>query len=189
LAHEARPPPRIRLQQALLGALEHEAQPVQIVPATASPQRDPEPPADELAHDLPVPVRQVEACLPRRRLDRCLQPGLLPPVEGGGEPPVCSKANAAGPFRPNAASHSPIVCGSRSSASATWAADQPRATSQSACHRSRSRGVGARYMRSRAWRASKCHCSNNPSIAEPRRVLPSRRAYRGDPAAFTLALV
>lgn len=40
------------------------------------------------------------------------------------------------------------------SAAATWAAGQPWSASHSACHRSRSRGVGARYIRSRTVAAS-----------------------------------
>jgi hypothetical protein len=51
------------------------------------------------------------------------------------------------PARRESAIHSPIVCESRSKASATWAADQPSASSRTACQRSRSRGVGARYIR------------------------------------------
>lgn len=90
---------------------------------------------------------------------------------GRGEPPLCSNASAVIPFWRRASNQSPIVWASRSRASATCAADQPRAKSQMACHRSRSRALGALYIRSRIPLTSNCH---NPStcsisfIAEPR---------------------
>jgi hypothetical protein len=103
------------------------------------------------------------------RFPRCsAAPAPLPSVQPGrsgrgrGGPPVCSKRGALwaplGPASPKVASHWPIVWGSRSSASPTRASDQPRLTSQRACHRSRSRGVGARRVpsgcRSRSPRSS-----------------------------------
>jgi len=76
-------------------------------------------------------------------------------VQGRGGPPVCSKARAAGPSRSKAASQPPIVWASSSSTSATLLADHPCASSQSACQRSRSRGVDARYIRARTCRRSR----------------------------------
>src|SRR6185369_138653 len=143
----------------------------------------------ELPHDLPVPIAQVDPRLAGRRLDRLLYLSLLPLVEGGGDPPLCSKPRPAGPRSRNTASHSPIVCASRSSASATRAADQPRATNQTACHRSRSRAVGAWYIRSRTRCSSSFQASSQSSIAQPRGTARFRQAYRIDPADFTLALV
>ena len=52
----------------------------------------------------------------------------------GGELPDCSKIRAAGPPSPKAAAHLPMVCGSRSSASATAEAVHPWASNQTACH-------------------------------------------------------
>jgi hypothetical protein len=89
-------------------------------------------------------------------------------------------------------SHWPMVWGSRSSASATWAADQPRANSQRACQRSRSRGLGARYISSRTPRSSKCHCWKSAVISfidRPRQVVVSQIAYHTDAAGFILVLV
>src|SRR3954447_6257746 len=189
LAHELRPTHRVGLQQPFLGLLEHEAQAMQVVQAATPTERQVEALPDELPHDLPVPVAQVDPDCPWRRLDCRLYLSLLPLVEGGGEPPLCSKVRPTGPRSRRTASHSPIVCASRSSASATRAADQPRATSQTACHRSRSRAVGAWYIRSRTWYSSSFQASSQSSIAAPRGSLRFRQAYRVHPAGFTLALV
>ena len=72
---------------------------------------------------------------------------------------------AAGPPSPKAAAHRPIVCGSRPRACAVPQAVHPWASSQMACHRSRSRGVGARISRRCKSLASIRHCSRNRSIS------------------------
>ena len=82
-----------------------------------------------------------------------------------GEPPDCSNIRAAGPPSPKADAHRPMVCGSRSSASAVAAAVQPWASSQTAYHRSRPRGVGARIIRRRKALASISHCSKSRCIS------------------------
>ena len=79
------------------------------------------------------------------------------------EPPGFSSPRLLGLSR--AAAHRPMVCGSRSSASAVPAAVQPCASSKMAYHRSRSLGVGARIIRRRKALASICHCSRNQSIS------------------------
>ena len=83
----------------------------------------------------------------------------------GGEPPVCSNIRAAGPPSPKADAHRPMVCGSRSRASAVAAAVQPWASSSMAYQRSRSRGVGARIIRLRKSFTPICHCSKERSIS------------------------
>ena len=98
----------------------------------------------------------------------------VPHVEGGGEPPDCSKPRAVGPALPKAVTHVPMVWGSRSSASATAEEVQPWAKSQRACHRSRSRGVGARYMRSRRSPTSSCRRSRSSTISH----IPNTTATR-----------
>ena len=192
LAHEGGASLSVGFDQALLGALEHEVQTVQVVQAATATERVSEPTLHKLTHHLPIPIRQVDARRRRWRLDRRLQLGLLLTAQGGGDPPVCSNIRPAGPACRKFANHSPIVCGSRSSASATRAADQPSASSHRACQRSRSRGVGARYIRSRTAFRSNFHCFNLPStsfITRPRHVLSSPTAYRRGPACSTLALV
>jgi hypothetical protein len=129
--------------QAFLGAFEHEIQAVEVVQAATATERVAEPTLDEFAHHLPVPVSQLDASRRRRRLDGGFQLGLLLAAEGGGEPPVCSNLSPAGPACWKFANHSLMVCGSRSSATATCAADQPSASSHSACQRSRSHGLGS----------------------------------------------
>jgi hypothetical protein len=57
---------------------------------------------------LPVPVGQLDTCLPRRPLDGGLTVRLLRQRQGGGEPPVWAKASAAGPARRK--SELPTVC-------------------------------------------------------------------------------
>ena len=111
------------------------------------------------------PIGQVEANLCWNLLHHCLQFGLLHSVDRGGEPPDCSKAIAAGPSSPKTVTHRPMVWASRPSASATATAVQPWTKSHRACHRSRSRGVGAQYIRRRRSPASSCHCSRNPCIS------------------------
>ncbi len=129
---------------------------------------------DKSPYHFPVPVRQVDACLFGQSLHRSLQLGLLDPVEGGGDPPLCSKTRAVGPLSLKAATHAPMVWGSRSSASATAEAVQPWAKSQRPCHRSRSRGVGARYIRSRTSLTSSCHRSRSCTMS----LIPNTTATR-----------
>src|SRR4029077_11041332 len=106
-------------KQSLLGTLEDEPQPMEVVHTTAPPQRFLELALDELAHHFPIPVGQVDSHLAWRRLDGGLQLSLFRRVEGGGGPPVCSKPIPLGPASPNVASHWPIVWGSRSNAAPT----------------------------------------------------------------------
>src|SRR6476646_3794158 len=180
LLQEGPPARRIGFQQPLLRPLEDEAQPVQIAQTGAAAQ----PSAAALLYEppdyLPVPIRQVHPDLRRGHLDGYLQPGLRLGIQGGGGPPVCSNASAVGPSRPNASSQWPIVWASRSSSSATLAAVQPWANNQTACHRSRSRGVGARYIRSRTWRRSRPQRASHsllPVILSP----PARSVTPGTP--------
>ena len=58
-----------------------------------------------------------------------------------------------------------MVWASLSNARATAAAVQPCASNHSACQRSRSRGVGARYIRRRASASSIRHRSNSAPIS------------------------
>ena len=60
-----------------------------------------------------------------RLLYRLFQLLPLRLVKGGGEPPACSNIRAAGHPSPKADAHRPMVCGSRSSASAVAAAVKP----------------------------------------------------------------
>ena len=163
--HEGFPLGFVGLKEMLLWPLQDKTQAVGVVQATAAGQRVPEAFLDKSPHHFPVPIRQVDACLFGQRLDRSLQLGLLVSVEGGGEPPDCSKARAVGPPVPKAVTHMPMLWESRSSASATADAVQPKAKSQSACHRSRSRGVDARYMRLRTSPTSSCHRSRSCTMS------------------------
>ena len=109
---------------------------------------------------------------------------LVAPRPTRGEPPVCSKTTASGPPWANALTHSPMVWASRSKARPTAAAVQPCVSSHTACHRSRSRGVGARYIRRRTSASSMCHCSSNPPISvmpncNPHSGLSADQLYRG----------
>ena len=163
--HEGFPLGFVGLKEMLLWPLQDKTQAVEVVQATAAGQRVPEAFLDKSPHHFPVPIRQVDACLFGQRLDRSLQLGLPVSVEDGGEPPDCSKARAVGPPVPKAVTHMPMVWESRSSASATADAVQPKAKSQSACHRSRSRGVDARYMRLRTSPTSSCHRSRSCAMS------------------------
>src|SRR5438067_2903374 len=81
--------------QALLGALEHEVQAVEVIQAAAPTECAPKLTLDELPHHLPVPVRQLDPGGSWRRLDGGFQCGLLLAVEGGG-----SRRCAQSPDRP-----------------------------------------------------------------------------------------
>ena len=166
----------ISFDQPLLRTLEDEPQPVQVVQATASAQPHSKALCHEGPHRLPVPVRRCDSTLAWWPLHCRLQLGLLPSAEGGGEPPVCSKLRPSGPLSRKAATHLPMVWASRSRALATCPDDQPRANSHSACQRSRSRGVGARYIRSRTSPSSNCHCSRSVTMlfmVNPRHLFAS----------------
>ena len=122
-----------------------------------------------------------------------------PVSQGRGGTPVCSNIKAVGPPSPKADAHRPMVCGSRSSASAVAAAVQPCASSKMAYQRSRSLGVGARIIRRRKALASICHCFRNRSISLTPITNPSHLQRPANPvlpsnlphpsAYFTLALV
>jgi hypothetical protein len=193
--HEGVALQRIGLEQSLLRPLEHEAEPMEVAQTTAPSKRLIEVLRNELADDLPVPVGKLEPDLLRGPLDRRLQLGLGCLVEGGGEPPVCSKASAAGPSSEKASSQLPIVWASRSRASATWAWESPRDSSQRACQRSRSRGLGARYTASRTRRTSICQRSKSATISliggisRPRQWNLSKQAYHVHPVVLTLDLL
>jgi len=163
--HECFPLGLVGLQEMFLRPFQDKTQAVQVVQATTAAQREPEAFLDKSPHHFPIPIRQADASPFGQCLHHSLQLGLLLPAEGGGEPPDCSKARAAGPLSLKAATHAPMVWGSRSSAPATADAVQPLAKSQRACHRSRSRGVGARYMRSRTSPTSSCHRSRSCSMS------------------------
>ena len=120
------------------------------------------------------PVGQANASLSRQLLHRRAQLRLLRLAKGGGEPPDCSKIKALGPPSQKAAAHRPMVWGSLSSASAVAEAVQPWASSQIACHLSRSRGVGARIVRRCKSLILICHCSRNRSISLTPIINPSQ---------------
>src|SRR5262249_52805204 len=191
LLHERLPLGRVCFQQPLLRPLHHKPEAVEVVQTAAAAQPDAEPLRNELPDHFPVPVGQAKLHGGRWRLHRRLQRGLLVRRQGGGAPPLCANASAAGPLRQKRATQSPIVCGSRASASATSAADQPRASSHSACQRSRSRGVGARYIRSRSWdRSSRQRINASWRLPMTAAHLTwSSLAYLSRSAGFTLALV
>ena len=111
-------------------------------------------------------------------------PPSAPPAasrRGRGEPPDCSKIKAAGPPSPKAAAHLPMVCRSRPKAYAVLEAVHPWTSSQMACHRSRSRGAGARISRRCKSLASICHCSRNRSISLTPITNPSLTPRRASP--------
>ena len=107
--HKGSPPGRIRLDQPLLGTLQDEPQPVQIVQATAAAQANAEAFPDKLPDHFPVPVGQADARQGGQLRHRCPQLRLLRLAEGVGEPPDCSKIKALGPPSPKAAAHLPMV--------------------------------------------------------------------------------
>ena len=97
------------LREAFFGSLQHEAQPVEVVQATAPTQPQIKAPLEKLPHYFPIPVGQFNSRLPRRILHRRLQLVLLTPVQDGGEPPVCSKTKPWAPPRRKLASQFPMV--------------------------------------------------------------------------------
>ena len=147
---------------------------MQVVQATTTVQQVSEAFFDKSPYHFPVPISPVNSCLFGQSLYRSLQLGLLDLVEGGGDPPLCSKARAVGPLSLIAATHVPMVWGSRSNASATANAVHPWAKSQRACHRSRSRGVGARYIRARTSPTSSCHRSRSCAMSLIPNTTPTR---------------
>ena len=175
----------ISLDQTLLGTLEGKSQAVQVVQATAAAQAGAKALRDNPVNHPPVPVGQLNACLPRQFLHRCLQLRLLRLAKGGGEPPLCSNIKALGPPCPKAATHRPMVCGSRSKASAVADAVHPWASSSMAYHLSRSRGVGARIIRRRKSWASICHCSRYRSMSLAPITNPSSTYATSYPSLFT----
>ena len=96
-------------QEAFLGSLQHEAQPVEVVQATAPTQPQIKAPLEKLPHYFPIPVGQFNSRLPRRILHRRLQLVLFIPAQDGGEPPVCSKTKPWAPARRKLASQFPMV--------------------------------------------------------------------------------
>jgi len=170
---EGGPLGRVGLAQPLLRALVDAARPMPGAHAGAAAEPNPAAGRDALPHHPPVPVRQFATDLARRGLHGDVQPrpGRIP--AGGGAPPVRSNARTVGPPCSKAASPPPRVRASRSRCSATVSADQPCASSQRACQRSRSRGVGARYPRSRTCRTSNTHRVNAPAM--PTTCRPSSR--------------
>ena len=151
LFHKGLSPRWVRLGQPLPGTLQHKPQLMQVVQTTAPAQRQPETILHKSPHRLPVPVGQSNARLQRQLLHRRPSTPLVAPRPTRGEPPVCSKTSALGP--PSAKARVSIFSviglwrghpapGLRARPSA--AAVQPWASNHTACHRSRSRGVGAR---------------------------------------------
>ncbi len=171
LPHERFPTRRVRFHQPLPGTLQHKPQPMQVVQIRlrrTPAQWQPKALLHKLPHRLPVPVGHSDARLRRQFLHRCLQLPALLHVQRGGEPPVCSKTSALGPPSAKALTHWPMVWASRSKARPTAAAVHPWANSHTACHRSRSRGDGARYIRrltSASSPPAADHCSSNPPIS------------------------
>ena len=184
-----KPPAWPHLEQALLGTPQDESQPVQIVQTTAAAQLDSKPFRDKLAppSNTSWPVR----CPPLRQLlHGCPQIRLLRLPKGGGEPPVCSNIKAVGPPSPKADAH-PMVCGSRSSASAVAAAVQPCASSKMAYQRSRSLGVGARIIRRRKALAPSAIVSETgpyPSRPSPTPRIFKDRLTRFSPQIYPIPL-
>ena len=90
-------------------SLQHEAQPMEVVQATAPTQPQVKALLEKLPHYFPIPVGQFNSRLSRRILHRRLQLVLLTPVQDGGEPPVCSKTKPWAPPRRKLASQFPMV--------------------------------------------------------------------------------
>jgi hypothetical protein len=82
----------------------------QVLQATTAAERAPELMLNEFAHHLPVPIGQLDPGSRWWCLDSGFQCGLLLAVEGGGDPPVCSKLRPVGPACRKVVNHSPIVC-------------------------------------------------------------------------------
>ena len=72
-------------QEAFLGSLQHEAQPMEVVQATAPTQPQVKALLEKLPHYFPIPVGQFNSRLSRRILYRRLQLVLLTPVQDGGQ--------------------------------------------------------------------------------------------------------
>ena len=100
------------------------------------------------------------------------------PRPARGEPPLCSKTSASGPPSAKALAHCPIVWASRSNAWATAAAVHPWASSHTACHLSRSRGVGAPYIRRHTSASSMRHRSSSGPISFMPNCAPTPSARR-----------
>ena len=96
-------------QEAFLGSLQHEAQPMEVVQATAPTQPQVKALLEKLPYYFPVPVGQFNPRLPRRILHRRLQLVLLTSVQDGGEPPVCSKTKPWAPPWRKLSSQFPMV--------------------------------------------------------------------------------
>ena len=92
-----------------LAVLEDEAQPMEVVQATAPTQPQVKALLEKLPYYFPVPVGQFNPRLPRRILHRRLQLVLLTSVQDGGEPPVCSKTKPWAPPWRKLSSHFPMV--------------------------------------------------------------------------------
>ena len=148
----------------VLGPLQDESQPMQVVQATAPPQAEPEPFQDKLPDSFPIPVGQFDARRGWRLLHRPFQPLLLRLVRcGGNHRSARISGLQALPHRrptPNG-----LWYGARSSASAVATAVQPRASIQRAYQRARARGVGAKIIRWRRSLTPICHCSRDRSIS------------------------
>ena len=131
-----------------LGSLQHEAQPMEVVQATAPTQPQVKALLEKLPYYFPVPVGQFNPRLPRRILHRRLQLVLLK-FKTGGNPQSAQRPNL-GPR-----------LGESCPASFRWyeaLSPKPQPLEwpttlgpTTIAHRSRSRGVGARYILSRAY--------------------------------------
>ena len=78
---------------------------------------------------------------------------------------LCPKARAAGPHWRKTPRQPPSVWASRFSASVIWRGRLAQTRNRRACQRSRSRGVGARYMRSRNAFTSSCRCATRANTS------------------------
>ena len=81
------------LSGGVFGSLQHEAQPVEVVQATAPTQPQIKAPLEKLPHYFPIPVGQFNSRLPRRILHRRLQLVLFTPAQDGGNPQSVQRPN------------------------------------------------------------------------------------------------
>ena len=93
LEHESFPLFILGFQEVFFGSLQHEAQPVEVVQATAPTQPQIKAPLEKLPHYFPIPVGQFNSRLPRRILHRRLQLVLFTPAQDGGNPQSVQRPN------------------------------------------------------------------------------------------------
>ena len=119
LRHEGLPFLRISLEQPFLGTLERESQTVQVVQATAAAQADTEALGDVLMQTT-FPF-QLASSMPACSGNSCTAPFSAACCAGsraGGNRRSAQRSEPQARPSPKAEAHLPMVCGSRSSASA-----------------------------------------------------------------------